>query len=488
MLDKLRGFARDSLLYGLGDFVGKLAGLILVPILSRVFVPAQYGLIDLLNITYVFVSINLGLNVVSGFQKFFYLTSGEERRVLSASIISLLFLLSTAFAILVIVFSRDISHLAFNKPDYYLIIILAAIRLPLESAVGVLLLLLRLNRKAMAFSFYNVMHVTILPTTTYICVITFDLGLNGVFLSPVITYLILGTCLFIHQRTEFTARIDISKAIEVTRFSLPGQPAGIILNIMNILPRYLLTYYAGLNAVGLFGMADRIAKIIQMIKTAFNRAWNPFAFSNAGKDDEKYLYEKVFKIFAAGLIFLSLALTLFAKEVLYVLTPPQYHSAASMVAGLCLYFTIKALTLIFSTGLYSVNRVGSTSLLGTVELFFFILSAVTLIPYKKAAGLVLALDIGAVTYFFSYALTIKKYFRFNFSILEILSLLGVALTLYFLFEFGIITTAFSPKLLITKISFLLLHGVVTYFLILNKHERTLIHRKIRYSFAPSLFH
>lgn len=480
MSKKLKGFAKDSLLYGLGDFVGKLTGLILVPILSRVFVPAEYGVIDLLNITYVFVSINLGLNVVSGFQKFFYLTSGEERRVLSTSIISLLFLLSTAFAILVIIFSQNISYWVFSKPDYYIIIILAAIRLPLESAVGGLLLLLRLNRKAIAFSFYNVMQVIILPTTTYICVVTFDLGLNGVFLSPLIMYSILGCCSFIHQKAEFTTRIDFSKAAEVTRFSLPGQPAGIVLNIINILPRYLLTYYAGLSAVGLFGMADRIAKVVDMTKTAFNRAWNPFAFSNAGKEDEKYLYEKVFKLFAAMLIFLSLTLTLFSREVLFVLTPPQYHSAAFMVGGLCLYFTIKALTLIFSTGLYSVNRVGSTSILGIIELFVFILSAVTLMPYYKASGLVLALNIGAVVYFICYAVAVKKYFRFNFSCSEILPVLGVALTVYLLFEVSITGHAVNAKLIVSKISFLFLHGIISYFVILNKHERRLIHTKIRY--------
>ena len=93
MIHKLKGLAKDTLLYGLGDSLRRITGIILVPILSRIFVPADYGIIDLLSISYNFTLLAIGFNLLTGLQKFYFERTGEQRRILVSSVILGLILL-----------------------------------------------------------------------------------------------------------------------------------------------------------------------------------------------------------------------------------------------------------------------------------------------------------------------------------------------------------------------------------------------------------
>ncbi len=471
MSSKLKGFAKDSALYGLGEGLGKLGSIMLVPILSRIFLPSDYGIIDLLTISYAFIFVAVSLNTYTGLQKYYYLKSGEERKTLISSILLFRLLFSSLIAIIVILLASQISFIAFKKIDYSYEIILLAMLLPIDDVFSGLMLILRLNRKAATFSFYNLMQIVVMPIMTYTCIVHFHTGLKGVFIARLITMSILVIPLLVQQKSEFSKKLNFQDAIYLTKYSLPGLPAIMILDIMNLLPRYFLAYFSTLTAVGLFGMADRIAKLIDTFKSSFNRAWNPFAFSNAGKEDEKYLYEKVFKFFAIGLLLLILVLTLFAKEILFILTPPKYHSAAPLVTGLCFFYAIKALTLIYSTGFYSTNRVVYTSFLEAIQLCVFFISAIILIPYFKALGVVLSLDITAGVYFLCYTLATKKYFSFNFSFYRLFIMFVIAIVGCVIYSSYLTDDVSYPTILFSKVTFLLLYVIISYFIILTKHEK-----------------
>ena len=429
MSNKLKEFTKDSLFYGVGQWISKIGGLILVPILSRIFLPGDYGIIDLLNFSLLFALTIINLNIDTGVQKFYFLREEEERKILLSSTMSFRFILSSLVAFLVVIFSRQISQLVFHRTDYWTAICLLATTLPLADIKSQLMLLLRLNRKAVSFSFYNVSEVIIQPVLTYVCVVSLRQNLEGVFIAQLATIIIITVPLMMQQRIDYAKAMNFREAIRIMKFSLPGLPGIVQGSIMNTLPRYILVYFSTLTAVGLYGIADRIANTIEMLRASFNNAWNPFAFSNAGKADEKYLYEQVFRLFALCLLLLITALAFFAREILSLLTPPSYHSAAILVGGICVYYALRALTLIFSTGLYSVNKVAHTSLLAAVEVVVFGICAVVLVPHYNAVGLVLSLDVSAVVYFICYGLTVKRYFSFNFSSHRLIGALALAISM-----------------------------------------------------------
>jgi O-antigen/teichoic acid export membrane protein len=218
-----------------------------------------------------------------------------------------------------------------------------------------------------------------------------------------------------------------------------------------------------------------------MFKTTFSNAWNPFAFANAGQADEKYIYEKVFRYYSFLLLLLISILTFFAQEILWILTPPKYHSAAMLIGGICAYYAIRALTILFSTGLYSANKVAHTSLVAIVQLSVFVASAMILVPIYEATGLVLSLDIAATFFIIMYGITIKKYFKFRFSSDRLIIAFILLLSIGGYISYMSVSTgnAVNLSIFFKKLALLLFYAFVSYHIILTTNERKKIMKRIK---------
>ena len=476
---KLRGFAKDALLYGLGDFGGKVAAFILVPIISRILTPAEYGVLDLLGVSATFVYAVIGMNLLSGLQKYYYLVDGEERRMLVTSTVVFLLAVTSCSAALLMLLSRFISSSAFGSAKYHRLIFLYSGTLPVSALVDAMMLLLRLDRRAIVYSAYSIANVTVLPITTYLCVVRLGLRVDGVVAAMLATSTVLSLALVLHHRKQFTRRIDLRRVLDLARFSLPGVPGAVAGNIQNMLPRYFLGFYGGLTAVGLFAMADKVAKIVDMLKSAFNRAWNPFAYSNAGKDDERYLYERVLKFFSSGMLLVCLLFGVFSRQVFWILTPAAYHGAEAYVAGLCLFYVLRVPTLIFSTGLYTSSKVLHTSYLEGVLLLACAVSAFLLVPLWGTSGMVMAMDLSGILYLLYYAAITKKYFPFDFSAYRLNAVLVLAVGLWIVSRIFGSTNVMGARAIGTNLAIVVFYAAMGSLIILNASEKS----KIRASAA-----
>lgn len=472
---KLKNFTKDSLYYGIGDGLGRLTSILLLPILSRIFMPSDYGIIDLLTASYAFFFVVINLNVLSGFQKFFYQVSGKQKRILVTTVIATLLFFVLLVSVLLVIFSEKLSLIFFGKRDYACAIAILSSCLPFEMLYNSLLMLLRLQRKAILFSVMNITRIIFVTMATYICVVILTTGISGVFIAKIISLSTISIGLLIIQRHEFTTKFNFKAFKNVFFFSLPGHPSLIIKSIMDVLPRYILSYYSTLTAVGLFGVAFRISKTLDMYINAFNRAWNPFAFLNAGKPDEKYLYEKIFKLYSASLIFFGIILTLFAKEALIILTPAKYHSAFILVGGICFYLAVRGVILIFSTAFYTINMVKHTSYLNLIHIMTFIPCAMLLVPRYNVYGLIIAMDIGIIIYFLCYMIMTIINFKFfipfkKLALFLVVGALGVACLNHLIIPFW--------EDLLLKILFTFIYLILLYLLLLDKNEKNIIQKKI----------
>lgn len=467
--NKLKGFAKDSFLYGLGDGLGRLAGLIMLPILSRAFVPADYGAIDLLTVSYLFLGSATRLNTGAGFQKFFYKSDTEyNRNILNTSVSFFLLLVALLVAISGYLLAPCISQLVIHDKSLVTSVRLLAVCLPVELFFGHLQLLLRLQRKAIVFSIINIAQVILLPVLTYIFVVILHAGITGVFVSKLLSTILLTVALFVYSRKSFGTTVSLHVYKNLVIYTLPGYPGTLIKGIMDIIPRYILAMFAPLTAIGLFGVAFRITQVLNMFIMAFNRAWNPFAFAHSGASDEKSLYSIIFKIFSFILILLSLGLSLFAKEALQILTPPQYHSAYNLVGGLAFFMGVQGLVLIFSTALYSVNQVKWTSYLNSIQLCVFFVMALLLVPHFETAGLIISLDVATAVFFVCYMLITKKFFRFDMQIGKLLVMIGISTFIIVFFNSINLTLI---KSLATKSFAIVIFFPLAFIFILNKNEK-----------------
>lgn len=430
--EKIKSFSRDALLYGIGNALGRLVGLVMLPILTRAFTPVDYGAIDLLTVSFAFLIILLKLGVPSALQRYYFRMDDEERRTMVTSAVSFLSLAALATAAVLALSAGAItSSFEEQPPGLRSGVTILAFCLPIEMLWENSVLLLRLRRRAVIFSGANVARVVITPTLTYVFVVTMGRGIEGVFLAKIVSLTLLAVVLVVVTRREYAARISPAAFRMLLAFGLPGHPGLVIRSSMNILPRYLLAAMAPLASVGLFGIGLRICSVMKVFVGSFNLAWNPFAFENEGSPDERRIYEIVFKVFYGAMLSLSLVLALFAGEVLRLLTPAgsSYLEARVLVPGIALYLGIEGLTTILSTILYTRNRVRWASYLNGIRVTVFLVVAVLLTPRWHAFGLVMALDLSAIAYLVAYLARTQSLFAFEIPWKGIVSTTAVAVGL-----------------------------------------------------------
>lgn len=412
--EKLKGLSKDALIYGAGDALGRMIGLIMLPILSRVFRPADYGAIDLLQISYAFTLALLTLGVPSGVQRFYFRGEASERKTLVTSGLVFLVVVGIAGGAVIATFAETLSRAVSGDPQLLRnAILLLAIQIPIEQIWTYQVLLLRMERRAVTFSMANIGMVVTTPSLTYLFVVTLDLGLTGVFLSRCIALILVTLVLVGFTRQQYSGSVRPAVMLDVVRFAIPGHPGHLIRQSMTVLPRYLLAAFAPLTAVGLFGIAARVGSLMRIFVEAFNRAWNPFAYSNEGATDEPRIYEIVLKMMFACLVVLATTLSVLAPEVLAVLTPAGYEGAAILIPGILLYMVLDGLVLILSPILYTRNRVRWSSYLGLLNLCVLVVVGLVLVPRYHAKGLVVALVASSLVHFVAYVLAALRLFRFS---------------------------------------------------------------------------
>ena len=112
MFDDLLKLGRQSFVYGLSTAIGRMVTLITAPILTRIFEPADYGIIALVQTAVSLAVIFAGMNLGSGLTYYFFYYNDETTR---KKVITTGFLIITVFssiiACLFYSFAADINNL-----------------------------------------------------------------------------------------------------------------------------------------------------------------------------------------------------------------------------------------------------------------------------------------------------------------------------------------------------------------------------------------
>jgi O-antigen/teichoic acid export membrane protein len=139
-------------------------------------------------------------------------------------------------------------------------------------------------------------------------------------------------------------------------YSLPFVPAGLALWVVGLLDRFFLVEYAGTSETGLYHIANSIAGVTAIIVAGFLQAWSPFAFSIKDDSGAKNTYSAALQLFVGAGCAVSVIASLFAPEILRILTAPSYYPAFDVVGLLCLANILLGVYQIVGIGLALVKR------------------------------------------------------------------------------------------------------------------------------------
>lgn len=467
MRKHLKQLAGDSMIYGISGIVSKMIGIFLVPLYTRLFLPEDYGIINLINTSFFLLSILVICALDNSVYRWFFDTDEESDQKKSfGSYIWFQVILALFVSTLIVILSPSLVKNFFPERGKAIYLILPAISLITNILPAVLINWLRLHRRPLATVVFTIAQTLTTVGLTVLFVVFLGWHIMGVFAALTLSSAAFSVVVIFFLKDWLSIKYFNKQRLKVMlKFSLPMIPAALSYWLLNNTDSYFIAYFTKSTAeVGLFGIGAMLASGIGMFTGAFQQAWGPFAFSLINNPDAKKIYASVFLVFGYGMALTASLLMLFAPEALMIFTTPQYYDSA-WVAGILgynlvligfSYIAIIAISIHKTTAPYGIAMLYAT----IVTIFLNVI----LIPKFGKEGSALATTIAQVlvpAYLFYKG---QKIYHIPYKFVEVIaatiSLLLVVIAVRFI-HFDNLFTQITVKVLVALI-------LVTITLLLNR--------------------
>lgn len=422
--ERIIDLIKQSAVYGVGALATQLAGFFLLPVLTRVLTPSQYGIVFLAEMLGLLMFVISELGLTSAFFRF-YADATEDlvRRSLVFTVFNLLILASLLVTAACLLFSGQLSRVVFGSSAWRDAFVLVCVtnlftvlsRMPLD--------LLRMNRRAALYVFISFCRLVGTFLVSFYLVVYARRGamgvLEGTLVGTVVGFVMLAPVVLRHWRPAMEPSI-VKKAL---RFGVFLVPAGLAVWALNQSDRYLLERFGDLTMVAVYGVGFKFASVTNVfLVTPFLTAWTPFMFRVSTQDDAKHLYARVLTYFVLASVGTLVILSATIKEITQFVAGVSYASAATVVPFIALGFVLYGTASIIVVGVYLREKTYHVTLAMALGAIAKIVLSIFLIPVMGVLGVAFAtvLAFGAVLVYFLLAL--RRLFPVSYELARILKI------------------------------------------------------------------
>lgn len=192
-------------------------------------------------------------------------------------------------------------------------------------------------------------------------------------------------------------RLNRAELVTLLRFSLPLGISSVTIILATTVDRLFLAQYLDLEALGVYGVAMRVAAIAMLALQGFQMAVLPATVGQGQIGQREVQLERSFRIFLLIAISVALILSATSPWVLRLLAAPAYGLAQAYVPVL-LVGTVAVVTYPFAPGLWLIGRSRAMAALGLVLILAGLGLSNWLIPAFGMMGAALAYSVTGLIY------------------------------------------------------------------------------------------
>ncbi len=434
----LKQFIKDSFVYGISGIITRGITIFLVPFYTRVLSPADYGIIDLIAIISSIVIIIFPLQITQAIARFYpdCKTEKESKEFASTALFFSIITFSI-FLILIQIYAIPLSKTLLENHKMVNILRVAGLSIFING---------------MFYFVQNQLRWRLEPKKHMICSLTFSLitvvlsiyfvliiktGIIGVFWARVIGGLIGLIFGFYFSRSSYFLFFNTSRLKNLLSFCLPLVPSVIGVYLLNYIDRISIKSLMTLSDLGLYGIGFRVASVVGLIMLGIHGSLTPLIYSKYKEKNTPAQLSNIFRyVTFAGLIIIAI-LSIFSKEILIILTTPDYYSAYIIIPFLVFSVFISNMN-VFSPGLAIAKKTKYIAIINIAGAFLNIGLNLLLILQIGILGAAIATLISSVLVFIAKMyFSQKNYFipydfkliLFTVIITVILIFLGVNITI-----------------------------------------------------------
>jgi O-antigen/teichoic acid export membrane protein len=375
---------------------------------TRVLAPADYGIIDILNVLTTLLNFIIALEISQGVAIYYSEAKTDSERVAYASA-ALWFTVITnsLFLIVALALSKPLSLLVLGADNLQSVFQAAALYMYGNGIFYLLQNQLRWQLKPKLYAVSGIVFSLVSAATTTILLFYFNSGVIGVFYGLFAGEILAITVACYFLRASYKLIFDLQKCLQMLAFSTPLVVSSISIWVFLSIDRIAINKLMTLTDVGLYGVGYRLASIVSLFLTGFYGALTPIIFNNYEKPNTPKELAKIFRYFLALILPLLVALSVFSPEIIIVSANADYYPASQVIPLLAPAIVLSNM-FIFAPGLELAKK---TAQIATINLIAALINTILnfiLIPYIGIAGAALATLVTTLVTFSSYMIASQK--------------------------------------------------------------------------------
>lgn len=243
--------------------------------------------------------------------------------------------------------------------------------------------------------------------------------LTGYLLALTIAYLLSATHLVIRVKIVkylYIRSIDFTVIKILLIYAVPLIPNSIMWWVTSTSNRYIILFFTGVYANGLFALANKIPSLLTLVYSVFYQAWQLSAIEEIKSKDNAAFFSKVYEYFTGVLIIGTSLILVFIKPIIHLSTPPNFFESWKLVPFLLLgVFFSNLAGFLGANYLAAMNTSGvlKTTVISAVANIIF---SLLLIPLLGALGASISTMIGFMVLWVIRLIDTKKIIQISYNI------------------------------------------------------------------------
>lgn len=442
-MNPLKEFSKDTLIYGLGSGLKKFIGLFLLPFYTRALVPSDYGILDTIGTVIYFLTaiFNMGLDSASG--RYFYMAKTEREKGKVLFTVLVLRIITIIPAIILSLFSQQISIFLFKSADYTWVIFISCMLLPLNLLISEQNHIYRYFREPWKFNIITILKMFSGMAFGITLVVVLKKGVLGAQIASFSSSLILFIFSFLlFTRKKYTYKFSWYWAKRMLKFGFPLIWAGIAAWVYTSSDRFFLLHYKGTADIGLYSIGSILSQPIMLLNMAVQMSVGPLFMlwyeseRAPAKPKTKKSFTRIWYLYLTTAITISMLISIFSKDIVLLITTPAYVMG-TLVIPFLLFSQILAQSLqLTAVGMSLKEKTGHFAWLITVTAFINAGLNFYFVPRYSYVGAAFTTLVANFAYFLMAYFVSQKLFYIKRKLMNVMMYFAIAFLLAAFFPFS----------------------------------------------------
>jgi O-antigen/teichoic acid export membrane protein len=414
----LRQIFRSAFLYSTSDIVLRLIGLILVPIFTRALSASDYGVIAFCGAVGQGMSPFVGLGLIGTLPILYYAYHGEELKRLISSVVNFALLVGLGVTVIALIAGSVVFGRVHTGVPFQPFVVLAIVAVLPASMYYLPLGVFNMQERPGAYTAFSVGISLTTVVFEIVLVVALRRGAVGALTAALIGAVAgMGIAAW-SLRHYYRPIIDWDKVRAVLLLALPALPHLLGGTIWQVSDRFFLAGITTLATTGSYALAVTVSSVVLMVIGGITTALNPIFYRRANALDDTLPddWARLCSLVIFIGVWVALGIAVLSREIVTMLAPPAYASAAPLICILVVGQVLTGLYWLFSPGVGYAKRMWSYPAASLPTMCLSLAANAFLVPRYGAAGAAWTLVLsGALqTLIFGYFALRAYPFRFHY--------------------------------------------------------------------------